>query len=204
MSEYFPMYLDLEKANVLIVGAGREAIDKLEKLSNYHPLFYLYGSVAPAVSAPYTVLSSEKSVYEWIDCLNPIMIINSQETAIDAKALYAYACERKIPINTVDCPSFCTFIFPSIIKKGKLSIGISTSGASPAAARSIRQQMESLLPDTIDEILDWLLIMRTTLKTELPDTQVRKNVYRLLYRQAFEKKRPLDESEVHQLLKQIR
>jgi len=46
-------------------------------------------------------------------------------------------------VNAVDQPVDCDFIVPSIIRKGDLSIAISTSGKSPALAKSIRRQLDS-------------------------------------------------------------
>lgn len=54
------------------------------------------------------------------------------------------AGERNIPVNAVDQPSDCTFIVPSILRRGDLVIAVSTSGKSPALARRLRERLEGM------------------------------------------------------------
>ncbi|HDH02543.1 MAG TPA: bifunctional precorrin-2 dehydrogenase/sirohydrochlorin ferrochelatase, partial [Nitrospirae bacterium] len=68
-----------------------------------------------------------------------------------------------IPVNVVDVPALCTFIVPSVIKRGKLTIAVSTSGASPALSRSIREELEDLYTEEVGDILQHLAEIRKTL-----------------------------------------
>ena len=52
------------------------------------------------------------------------------------------ARKKGVLINAVDQPADCDFIVPSIVRKGDLSIAVSTSGKSPALAKSIRKQLD--------------------------------------------------------------
>jgi precorrin-2 dehydrogenase/sirohydrochlorin ferrochelatase len=63
-----------------------------------------------------------------------------------ADAIWREAQERGQPINIVDMPERCSFILPSILRRGQLTIAVSTEGASPSLAKRIRQQLEKLFP----------------------------------------------------------
>jgi len=50
-------------------------------------------------------------------------------------------------VNIVDEPDKCSFIVPSMLRRGDLLIAISTSGRSPALARKIREELEGSYGD---------------------------------------------------------
>jgi len=62
-----------------------------------------------------------------------------------------------------------------IVTKGNLKIGISTNGKSPTMAKRIRQFLEELLPDEIDELLSTLREYRTTLKADFEEKVIEMN-----------------------------
>ena len=51
------------------------------------------------------------------------------------------ARRRGVWINVVDQPALCSFILPSVVRRGKLALAISTGGASPALAKWIRKDL---------------------------------------------------------------
>ena len=62
-----------------------------------------------------------------------------------------------------------------IVTKGNLKIGISTNGKSPTMAKRIRQFLEELLPDEIDDLLSTLREYRTTLKADFEEKVIEMN-----------------------------
>ncbi|MFW6112923.1 MAG: precorrin-2 dehydrogenase/sirohydrochlorin ferrochelatase family protein [Thermodesulfobacteriota bacterium] len=54
----------------------------------------------------------------------------------------AAAQARHLPVNIVDAPELCTFIVPAQVRRGSLTIAVSTGGASPALARQVREDLE--------------------------------------------------------------
>jgi precorrin-2 dehydrogenase/sirohydrochlorin ferrochelatase len=67
-------------------------------------------------------------------------------------------------VNIADTPELCDFYLGGIVTKGNLKIAISTNGKSPTAAKRIRQLLEEVLPDELDELLENLNSYRATLK----------------------------------------
>ncbi len=84
----------------------------------------------------------------------------------------------RIPVNVADDPELCTFIFPAIVKRGDLTVGISTAGASPAYAWQLRREIESILPDHIGGILERMSRLRRTVPERIPDQKKRAVCYR--------------------------
>ena len=75
-----------------------------------------------------------------------------------------YFCKKKrILVNVADTPDLCDFYMGGIVTKGNLKIGISTNGKSPTLAKRIRQFLEELLPEEINDLLDTLQNYRKTL-----------------------------------------
>lgn len=63
----------------------------------------------------------------------------------------------------MDLPNCCDFIFPSYIKKGDLTIAISTSGTSPAFAKNLRIYLEKIIPNNVNEFLKKMKEYRKTM-----------------------------------------
>jgi len=62
-------------------------------------------------------------------------------------AVAAEGRERGIWVNAADEPARCDFILPAVIRRGRLVVAVSTGGASPAAARAIREELEGYLTE---------------------------------------------------------
>jgi precorrin-2 dehydrogenase/sirohydrochlorin ferrochelatase len=73
------------------------------------------------------------------------------------------AKKRSILINAVDQPDDCTFIVPSMLQRGDLTISVSTGGKSPALARKIREDLEK----KFGEEYKCLLVMMGRLRKEI-------------------------------------
>lgn len=72
--------------------------------------------------------------------------------------------DRFLLVNVADTPDLCDFYLGGIVTKGNLKIAISTNGKSPTAAKRLRQLLEDVLPEEIDDLLDNLNAYRETLK----------------------------------------
>ena len=157
---YFPFFIDLEGKEGLVIGGGSVALRKVEKLLPYGPKL--------TVIAPEILPKIKK--YEGISCMEipftasalegkSFVIAASDHARVNHEA--ARLCrERGILVNVVDDKAECSFLFPALVKRGELSVGISTGGASPSAAVYVKEQIDELLPEDFGEILDELAALR--------------------------------------------
>lgn len=79
------------------------------------------------------------------------------------------AKERFLLVNVADTPDLCDFYLGGIVTKGNLKVAISTNGKSPTAAKRLRQLLEEVLPEEIDELLENLNAYRDTLKGDFEE-----------------------------------
>ena len=57
------------------------------------------------------------------------------------RAVSAEAKQRNVPLNVADVTDLCTWIAPSIVRRGDVVVAASTGGSSPALARRFREQL---------------------------------------------------------------
>ena len=171
MPNYYPIYIDLEDKPVLVVGGGTVALRKVTTLLQHGALVRI---VSPKlVPELYDLVDNNKC--KWVareyaseDIEDAILVFSCTEkesvnfeVAQDSKAL-------KRLINAVDDPKNCTFIVPSIMKRGDLTIAVSTGGSSPMAARLIREELEDIYGDEMRIYLELLHNWRKKIKQYLP------------------------------------
>ena len=162
----FPFFQDIEEKKFLIVGGGRVAREKFEKLSQFTRNITV---IAPETDIPGAIIKK----FEDTDLDKADVVIGASSDKALNRHISRLCQEWGIPVNIVDDPSLCTFIFPSLIKRGDLVIGISTTGKSPAFSQEMRRRIEEIIPQNTEEALDTLHQMREKLKQQVPDQKER-------------------------------
>ncbi|MCS6999172.1 MAG: bifunctional precorrin-2 dehydrogenase/sirohydrochlorin ferrochelatase [Aquificaceae bacterium] len=160
---YFPLFVNLEGKRVVVVGGGRVASRKVEKLLPFKPRIRV---VAPEVT-DYIQNLWEKGEVELLrrklrmgDLRDAFMVVVAVDDTGLQRKINRYCLKKGIHCNAVDHPDFCTFLFPALIVRGELVIGISTSGKAPALSAGIRELLEGKLPEDVDKLLRELENMR--------------------------------------------
>src|SRR5438874_2231892 len=159
---YYPIFVELAGKRILVVGGGHVAEEKVAGLLRAEPGGRIR-IIAPAHSASLHALVDEGKI-EWL----PRPYANGDMTgfdfvmvATDAGAVNAASAaegkRRKIWVNAADDPANCDFILPSVVRQGPVVIAASTSGASPALARRLREELTDFLSEdfaALAELLD--------------------------------------------------
>lgn len=178
--------MEVEGAKGLIVGGGRVALRKAEKMLPYGPeLTVIAPDILPEFYQQRVRIINrafcDADITQELDFV--IAACDSQERN---RRIYELCHEKNIPVNVVDQPQLCTFLFPSLIKRGKLSVGISTSGASPSAAIWLRKEIEKLLPEDMEQILECLQEQRREVLLQTDDKEQRSLLLKQLFEQRLE------------------
>ena len=200
MMAYFPFFVDLEGKHGLIVGGGAVALRKAKKLLPYGPCL--------TVAAP--ELKAELRELHGVELLQRPFAetdLDGCDFAVAAtgdRALnhrIAELCgQRRIPVNVADSREDSTFLFPALLRRGELSVGVSASGAAPAAAACIRDRFAQTVPERMEDILTFLDRVREPLRQAVPDGETRRRLLAVLAADCMEAGRPLSGAELGQRL----
>jgi len=199
---YFPFFVELSGKQGLIVGGGRVALGKAEKLLAFGPrLTVVAPEVLPELAAcPGLFVLRRPFRPEDLEGMD--FVIAAADPATNREA--ARLCrERNIPVNVVDDRAACTFLFPALVKRGRLTVGISTGGASPTAAVHVKEGVEELLPEKLEGILDFLEQLRPALKEAVPTPQRRAALHAALFRRCLEVSGPLNDWQLGEVLEEL-
>ncbi len=163
---YFPMFISLENRKILIIGGGNIALEKLNHLLNFTKNISFISkeftksilSIIEENNLKYVQKEYENSDLTGFD----IVIAAIDDFALQEK-IYFQAKRTNCLCNCVDLQEYCDFIFPSYIKKGDLTIAISTSGTSPAFAKYLKIYISKFIPNSVIEFLKQMKEYRKTL-----------------------------------------
>ncbi len=153
---YFPLFLDMTQRRVLLIGGGRVAMQKLEKLLDFTTNITV---IAKEVNAQMLKLihahqlSFQQKAYERGEIQGFDVVIVATDIPHMHQEIYEESRSYGILVNTVDDIAYCDFIFPSYVQKGELTVAFSTSGSSPAFAKKLKEYVEKKIPDSVESFL---------------------------------------------------
>jgi precorrin-2 dehydrogenase/sirohydrochlorin ferrochelatase len=163
---FFPAYFNLNHKKILLVGGGYIALEKLEKLVDFTQEIRV---VAKEFSDDFSSFAKQHNIemqerfYKVGDIDGFDIVIVATDTVYLHKAIFEESRNSRILVNSVDDTAYCDFIFPSYVKRGELTISISTSGASPALAKRLRAYIEKLIPTSMERFLIEMKELRKTM-----------------------------------------
>ncbi len=147
--DYFPVFLKLKDQACLVVGAGEIAARKIELLVRAGATITVIGTeISPAVLSLQKThnLTLLQKPFSPID-LGAFRLVVSATNHEETNRLVAEtAAEQNIPVNVVDNPELCSFIFPAIIDRSPIIAAVSSGGAAPVLARLLRAKIETVIP----------------------------------------------------------
>ena len=169
----FPIFLKVQKLHVLIIGAGAVGAEKLHFLLKSSPDAQVtvvakeISKEAEEIIQRFSQVSFFKKGYGVEDLEGKDLVIAATENAETNKQIRDDAKRAKILVNVADTPELCDFYLGGIVTKGDLKIAISTNGKSPTFAKRLRQLLEEILPDDVQQLLENLNEYRSQLKGDL-------------------------------------
>ncbi|MGD9708918.1 MAG: siroheme synthase CysG [Halothiobacillaceae bacterium] len=178
--ENLPIFMNLKDRPALVVGGGTVAARKAE-------LLLLAGAsvtvIAPRVRHEMRRMIEAGRVVWREQVFGPglvrgfrIVIAATDNDAVNR--LVFEECERHaIPVNVADQPKLCSFILPSIIERGPLTMAISTGGRSPILARLLKARLEALIPAGFGQLTELLGRYRGAVKQRFAEPQTRKRFW---------------------------
>lgn len=173
---YYPAFLDLKGKPCVVVGGGRVAERKVAALLRAGARVRV---ISPAVTnriaaqAAHGRLEVVLREYRAGDVKGAFLAIAATS---DDRINAAVSADAPCLVNVVDEPERANFIVPSVVERGPLCIAVSTSGASPAMARAIRQELERLYGSDFGRYLAFMAALRRRALQEIPDKKRRERM----------------------------
>jgi siroheme synthase-like protein len=185
----YPLFLKLDGRRCVVVGGGPIAAQKARELVASGARVRV---ISPELDEQ--AWSEMREAIEWIprpfengDCEGAIIVISATaDDAVDA-AVVADGHRFQALVNTVDVIHRCDFYAGSVVRRGPITVAISSSGASPSVAVTIRKSIERLLPEALPLVVETLGRRRPELLAAHPDFSARAIKLNRAIAQAFEK-----------------
>lgn len=172
MKMYYPIFLNVEGKPCLVVGGGQTAERKVEALlecgASVRVIAPSVGKRLKALDRAGRMVCMERA-FEPGDTAGMMVVIAATNDRTTNERVAAEAKRSGILCNVVDAPDLCSFIVPSVVRRGALTMAISTGGKSPALARKIREELEEEFGEEYGELLELLGSLRETVRARCPD-----------------------------------
>jgi precorrin-2 dehydrogenase/sirohydrochlorin ferrochelatase len=183
MEAIYPMMVDLTSRRCLVVGGGKVATRKIKGLLEFNAEILV---VSPTVTEQiHSWVQSGKiawrsGLYQKKDGENCFIVVAATDDPEVNHQVYLDAKERGQWINVVDQPAYCNFHVPSIVRRGKLTLAISTQGASPSLTKQIRRELSNLYGEEYALFLSIAEEMRSYIQDRVPDRSKRESIFKMM------------------------
>lgn len=170
MNQLFPIFVKLDQIQTLLVGGGKVALEKFQALITNDESLNLTIVAREIIPEFETLLKEYPHIrlhlrpFEPTDIAHKQLVIAATNNMELNEQLRKLTEQHNILFNAADKPALCDFYLGSIVKKGDLKIAISTNGKSPTIAKRVKELLNDLLPEEIDETLSLMSAYRDQLK----------------------------------------
>ncbi|WP_242134498.1 precorrin-2 dehydrogenase/sirohydrochlorin ferrochelatase family protein [Aestuariivivens marinum] len=165
----YPIFLKTNHLNILIVGGGYVAEEKLTFLLKSSPDAKVT-MVAPIFREGTETLSKQgdvtliKDVYKKKYLKGKHIVVATTDVPEVNIKVYKHCRKRSVLVNVADNPPYCDFYMGGIVTKGNVKVAISTNGKSPTTTKRLRQFFEDVIPENINDLVKNLNHYRKTIK----------------------------------------
>jgi precorrin-2 dehydrogenase/sirohydrochlorin ferrochelatase len=177
MSGYPITLVGMETARCVVIGGGEVAARKVASLQA--------AGARPIVISPDLDKSLQEQAeageivaicreYRAGDLAEARLVIAATDDPETNEAVWKEANATGCLVNVVDDPEHCNFYVPATVRRGALSMSVSTGGSSPLLARRIRQSLEQQFDAAYEPYLALLAELRPIVLAKIPDPSRRK------------------------------
>jgi len=181
VNKLFPVFLKLEKLSVLVVGGGKVGLEKLNAILSNSPATAIklvgiaISKEIKELAASFHNIQLTERIFLPEDVEKSDIVIVAIDDQKESKRIRNIAKAKGKLVNVADKPELCDFYMGSIVQKGNLKIGFSTNGKSPTIAKRLKELFQELLPEEIDQLLDNMQEIRSSMKANFTEKVRRLN-----------------------------
>jgi len=142
----------LKEQKILLIGAGKVALQKAQVLANNNISFSVISKkVDPEMKK--VCKNVQVKTFKTKDIQNHLIVIDATGNAKVTQKLLKYKKKHPLLLNVVDKPAVCDFYFMAPTSNAPLQIAVSSSGASPTVAKYFRDKCQALIPTDMEAFL---------------------------------------------------
>lgn len=207
MAKYYPMMLNIENKKCVVVGGGTIAYRKCLELLQYGGLVTV---VADNIKGKFLELIEAKTIryikayYEERYIEDAFIVIASTDNNNVNAQIFKDCSKRNILVNVVDDPINCNFIVPAKIRRGDLTISVSTNGKSPVLSKQIKEELEKHYDESYGVLIDILGELRQEVIKKVNSPAARKLIFeKMLTAEYLQKTRSLTKEQIKAELREL-
>lgn len=178
MAFSYPVTLNINNRCCTVVGGGEVALRKVKTLLNEGAKVTV---ISPSLCESLEMLYQTENAFVWVTdpyqdgMLSGSFLVVAATNNREINHQVAMWCEaHNILVNVADSREESSFIVNAAVRRGDLLIAISTDGASPAVAKSIRMQLEAEFGEEYAVMLEIMEDMRKKAMTTISDESKRR------------------------------
>ncbi len=182
MENLYPVFLNLKHKKVYVIGGGQIAARKLEGLLQSEAVITI---ISPTIIESILTYVNNGSVH-WIqkafelsDIEDAFYIISATNDPYVSSELQKGVSPNQL-VNFADDHSSSNVIVPSVVRRGRLAIAVTTSGASPSLSKKIKNELEDRYGEEYEDYIEFLMEKRTYIQERVKDVGKRKKLLSLL------------------------
>ena len=166
---YYPVMLHVQGKRCVVVGGGEVALRRVRTLMEHGAHVEV---VSPDLCPELSQLTATGAIkatpreYRSGDLQGAFVAVAATADGSTNRQVAEEAAQRGILVNVVDTPKLCSFIIPSGLRRGAVTVAISTGGKSPALARRIRTELEPTFPHEYGLLASMVEEVRSELRQE--------------------------------------
>lgn len=164
---YYPVFLEMKDRRCVVIGGGAVAERKVEGLVAVGANVTV---ISPGITDRLNELLKEGAIrhvareYQSSDRAGYDLVFVATDNAEINAAIFNEARSLRIWVNSADDPDHCDFILPAVIRRGELTVAVSTGGASPAVTRTIREDLDAYFTTDYAQLVQIAAEVRRELK----------------------------------------
>jgi siroheme synthase-like protein len=178
---YYAAFLDLRGRECMVVGAGAVGLRKVEGLLAAGARVRVISPAARPEIAAWArtgALEWEQRRYRPGDLAGCFLAIGATGDGEVNRAIFAEAEAAGRLCNIVDVPELCNFILPALLRRGEVTVAVSTAGASPTLAQRIRDRIAAVVGEEYGRMAALLRRMRPEVHARHATEESRKAAWR--------------------------
>jgi uroporphyrin-III C-methyltransferase / precorrin-2 dehydrogenase / sirohydrochlorin ferrochelatase len=182
---YFPIFIDLERQKVVVVGGGETAAQKVRLLLKTDAKITVIASALTAELQGFVNnnrISAIRRHFIPSDLKLARLIYSASGDQTIDHAVSDEAQKLNIPVNVVDDQAACSFITPAIVDRSPVVVAVSTEGTAPVLAAQIKSKIDALLPANFGALARFAAGLRPVVAARIKNTSARRTLWQRIFK----------------------